>query len=438
MADEGRIEELQSALQRRFRMAGRGSVHRVQESLNLGAGYFKNQRRSGRRRIDLKIFLRALEVMEIEASEFFASVFGPADPVDRFRTRAARAVRRAKSTPTILAHESRRKPGQGREGQADFETLDVLRFDDPVALVRRTKSLIREVADSEVPILLGIHASACRILGKQTEALMVLGRALDLVEEHQDSRLFADLVVRAGYVAAQEGDLNLAFDLAERTTLVFVRLGDVLGIGKSLVDQASLLAGLNRTEEQLRTLKSALKVLPADSEDLDVRKYRLACLQNLGYTYHKLDRLEDARRFTAAAHECSEGLGREGFGKLVWLEGTIAMRSGRYSEAERFFEEAVAALRPVSPVSAAVCSLELVRVQLARGATADAYQTAKASTVLLDHLDDNSIAAAAVTDLVRCALTGRGLTAAFLDQVRRGLEGSRVHTGTRHSARSAG
>ncbi|MEE8523620.1 MAG: tetratricopeptide repeat protein [Thermoanaerobaculia bacterium] len=433
MNTETRIEKLQSALQRRFRLDGRGSVNRVQKQLSLGAGYFKNQRRTGRRRVDLKVTLQALEALQTDASEFFASVFGTADAVDRFRSEASRYRKRARQTPAILVHEDCRCHAKSAGTDFDPEALDALRFENPGKLVRRTKPLIGEVSDAEVPVLLGIHASACRVLGRLQEAFVVLGRALELAEERCGRGTLADLVLRASYVSYSGGDLNLALELSERATLIYAGLGDLPGIGKSLVDQGGWLGLLGRTDEELQTFSNALRFLPADSQQPDVRKYRFICLQNLGVTYRKLERLDDARRFAALAHECSRGISPGSFGKLVWLEGSIAKQTGRYSEAERFFREAVAALRQVAPVEAALCTLELVRVQLSRGATSDAYQTAKATTVLLQPLEETPVAAAAVTDLVRCALTGRGLDAALLSRVSRGLGRGRTQKGARPS-----
>ena len=83
-------------------------------------------------------------------------------------------------------------------------------------------------------------------------------------------------------------------------------------------------------------------------------------------------------------------------------------------------------LRPVMPIDAALSSVELVRYQLQQSRIADAYRTAKAMMVLVQPLRRNRLAAAALTELLRCALTGRGLSAAFLDRVARGLERGRV------------
>lgn len=433
MNTEAQIEKLQLALQRRFRLAGRGTVSRVQKQLNLGAGYFKNQRRTGRRRVDLKVLLQALEVLGAEACEFFTGVFGTADPVDRFRSEASRFQKRARQTPAILVHEGRRNHPSGAGVDFDPAALDALRFEDPGKLLRCTKSLIDEVSDSEVPVLLGIHASACRVLGKLEEAFVVLGRALELAGERGGRATLADLVLRASYVSYSGGDLNLALELAERATLTYAGLSDLVGVGKSLVDQGGWLGLLGRTDEEMQTFHSALRFLPADEQRPDVRKYRFICLQNLGVTYRKLGRLDDARRFAALAHQNSQGIGPGSFGKLVWLEGSIAKQTGRFSEAERFFREAVAALQQVAPIEAALCTLELVRVQLSRGATADAYQTAKATTILLQPLEETPVAAAAVTDLVRCALTGSGIDAALLNRVSRGLERGRTQKHARPS-----
>ena len=94
------LENIQGELQRRFRAAGSGSVGRVERTLNLAQGYFRDQRRPGRRRVDLKILHDALETLGVEPAEFFASVLGIVDPSELFRSRARALARRKR--PSIL------------------------------------------------------------------------------------------------------------------------------------------------------------------------------------------------------------------------------------------------------------------------------------------------------------------------------------------------
>lgn len=418
-----RIQQIQTALKRRFQVAGRGSVALVQDRLKLGAGYFKNQRRAGRRRVDVRVLFRSLDLLGVDAAEFFASLLGDADPVDRFRTDAAMLCRN-RQQPAILAALAERNSAGAGEGEFDPAALDRLRYGEPRRLLRRTRSLALQVSDADLPVLLGIHASACRVIHKLEEAQIVLAYALDLAKG--DNAVLADLVQRASYVAFETGEAEKALALSERATLIYLRAGDLAGVGKSLVDQGGWLAALNRTEEQLQTYESALRYLEADSDRLDVRRNRFSCLGNLSVAYRRLGDLRKARQCVRMAHRCSQGSGPTEIGKLHWLEAQIARDAGDLEAAERHFQRAVDALRPVAPVDSALCTLDLVRTQLRRGATAAAYQSAREMTALVQTLHKNRVAAAAVADCVRCALTGQGLSVSFLDRVGRILKSGRA------------
>jgi tetratricopeptide (TPR) repeat protein len=425
MKAEERIEIVQAALQRRFRIAGRGSVNRVQRELRLGAGYFKNQRRSGRRRVDLKILFRALEALEVDSAEFFAAVLGPADPVDSFKTEAAALLRGARQPPAILVHTANRSAEEESE-EVDLAALEALRNENPRRLIRRIRLLVPRVEERQLPELLGIYASAARALGKMEEAQIVLAHAIELAEERDDPALLADLLQRASYVMAHGSQADKALALSEKATLHYVRLGDLAGIGKTLVDQGVWHGYLEHTDEELVSFLSALHYLPAASERPDVRKNRFSCLMNLGITYRKLDDPERAGRYAAMASEVAGDVGPKLYGKLLWLEAAIARESGRVAEAEGLYRQALEVLGPVVPIDAALSSVELVRFQLGQGRAADAYSTAKELMVLVQPLENHRLASAALTALLRCALTGRGLSAAFLDRVARGLEQGRL------------
>ena len=187
------LEGVDAELRRRFKLAGRGSVARVQRALGLGRGYFREQRRKGRRgSLNLRVVLQALEVLEVPAAEFFAAVLGPADPVAEFRNEAAdlRLARRRKRAPRILGLEAQRPPGGGAPGvEVDLEALDRQRDDDPREVMQRIKRLILQVADAQVPELLAIYASASRGIGEIDEAHLILDRALELAGEVDDQAL---------------------------------------------------------------------------------------------------------------------------------------------------------------------------------------------------------------------------------------------------------
>lgn len=417
---EERIIEIQEALQRRFRAAGHGSISRVQEALDLGDGYFKDQRRPGRRRVDLRVLFRALDELEVDPADFFADALGPADPLAAFRSEAAALARKIKP-PRILELEAERD-GEGGE-TIDLAALDQLRLENPKLVIRRAHRLIQRVERRQVPTLLGVYASACRLSDRLEQAHIVLARALELGAEGGDSATLGELLQRASHVAAERSGHRRALELSERATLAYVRAGELAGVGKTLMDRGLWLGGLGQLRRANRAFESALgSYLATAGDGDDVRRHRFSCLMHLGANHLRLGELDAARRFAARAHEHSDGISPAQRGKLMWLRASIAERTGRLGEAQRHFEEAVEIYRPFAPQDAALVAVGLVRVLLLQEKIGEAYETAKSMTRLLLPLEDNRIASAALMELLRCALSGHGLTVALAKRVARGLE----------------
>ena len=442
---EESIRKVLAELQRRFRIAGRGTVSRVEQELDLGAGYFKDQRRPGRRRFDLKILFRALDALNIEPAEFFASVLGTADPVAAFQTEAS-VLRQRQKEPRVLVLETARalsrdvpEPAEEGEPEPDLEALDALRHDDPSAVLRRARILVGRICESRLPLLLGIHASASQAMGRDDEAQILLGRALELAEELRDQDQIGDLLLRAGYVTASRGEVETAHILAERASLMFAKTGNLIGLGRSLIEQGIWLGALDRPREAMRALSAALGYFPDDDgaevePDPLAQRNRFSCLTSLALICRGEGDLEAARRYLRQASRHTHGVGERQVGKMLVLRASIERQAGRPAEAESLFREAFELLQPADPLDAALCGVELAQVQLQQDKAPKAAETVKAMVPLLEPLEKNRAASAALTKLLRGALagspeSGEGLTMPLLRRVAKDLEAGRKQTG---------
>ena len=372
----------------------------------------------------------------MDAGEFFATVLGAADPIDRLKSEAALLKRKRRQPPQILALEAERT-GEETTERVDLSELDELRVRDPRAAIRRAKVLVTRIDGTQLPMLLGVYASACRLLGRNDEAQLVLGRALELAIDLGDTKVLATLYQRASYLAYSRAELEEALELSERATLTYVQCADLVGVGKTLVDQGIWHGMSGHSEAEVSAFRSALDYLPEDTDQLDILKNRIACLMNLGIAYRKCGDLRRAARFAELASRNAKDAGPEPHGKIAWLQASIAREAGHLEEAERSYAVAIETLQPISPLEAALCALELIRVKLSLGRTAEAYRSAKEMAALIEPMQRHSrIAAAALTDLIRCALTGRGLSAAFLDKVAKNLEQGRTQKAASQATRS--
>lgn len=425
------IDKVQGELQHRFRLAGRGSVQRVQEQLQLGAGYFRDLRRPGRQRFDLRVLLDALHALEVDEAEFFASVLGKADPLDTFCVEGSSVLRRLRRAPRVLRVEAERHPDEPRENH-DLDALDAERHDHPRRVMQRACRWMQTVRDRRMPRLLGIYASAARTLGKLDEAQAVLCRGFELALEQGNRHAVGELAQRAAYVLVDRGQYERALTLAERATSEFVAEGDVVGAGKTLVDRGGWERAVGRPEEALRLFRAALRYLPAHSERIDVRKNRFACWTLLGVLYSELEQPKRASRFLRRArHIAAAGLGRRMLVDVLTLDASISRQGGDYSRAADLLTEALPILHDLEPLDAALTAIDLAKIQLVMGRAVEAYETAKSMTLLLKPLERNPVAAAAITELVRVALTGQGLNATILDRVAKDLAKGRERQGSR-------
>jgi ATP/maltotriose-dependent transcriptional regulator MalT len=145
-------------------------------------------------------------------------------------------------------------------------------------------------------------------------------------------------------------------------------------------------------------------------------------LLSLAVASHKHGQLEAAETYARQARQTSLGIGQDLLGKLIWLQGSISRNRGALQQAEEHFRDALDVYRDFSPLNRALLTVELVQTQLLRGKTTEARSTAKAMAALLKPLERNRIAAAAITELVRCAVAGKGLTLALMERAEHHLQ----------------
>lgn len=427
MSTQSAIQKLQDELQRRFRVAGRGSVTRVQETLNLGGGYFRDLRRPERQRLDLRVLLGALEVLRVDTAEFFASVFGPSDIVKSFIANAAEMSRKMRRPPQVLRQLEKRlasppSPCKHFDIEA-LEELDNLRRDDPKQAMRACRQAVAQAETAQLPRLLGSYASACRVAGRLTEAQVVMAEALKLTDECADPRGRAEIIQRAAYILADQGHHGQSLRLVDAATLIYAKSGDTVGIGQTLLDLGTFYNSLERFEEAFEAFQRAAELIPEDSTGA-LAISRMSAQFNQAVVGLRLGRLEEAEHYARLAREAIACQGKAAQGKVIWLEATIAKAQDRREDVVTLLGQALEIFQDFEPLTAALIAVELARWQLHIGRTVDAYATAKAMISLLKPLEGNRIASAAIADLARTALAGQGLSKALLDQVNSDLQGS--------------
>ncbi len=260
------IEQLQEGLRRRFRLAGPGTVGRVEDALGLSTGYFRDQRRPDRLRLDLRIFVRALEFLAIDPGHFFATTLGRVDPVEAF-LKESRVLRQGDRRPPEAFLAVARRAPEGPRREYDLEAWRAMIRCDPANARREISLGLAKIVDERLAEALGLYAAACLALHQTDLAQMVLGAALERAREQAETRPQGEILLIASDLAASQERFDLALRLAETATLRFITAGHLLGIGRSLVQQGHQLRAMGREKEARRAMARARSYLSNGSQE---------------------------------------------------------------------------------------------------------------------------------------------------------------------------
>ena len=417
------IRALLMELKRRFTVAGKGSIQRVEASLAVGRGYFKDQRRPNRKRYDLGVLLRTLDELDLDPGHFFTSALGPSNPIEEFKVRA-REIRKTTGVTDTVPDRERSCRADSQLSESEMRRLDRARYSEPRLALKRIERHFADINKRQLPALLGIHASTCRVAGELNQAQVTLARAIAIAEENADRRSLANLTLRAAYVSGDRGNFSEAYALSSRATLEFFTIHDADGMGKSVLDQGIWLGCLGRNTQALEAFQAALEFFGEDE-----RPNRFSCLLNIALLHFSENniRLAEGYAFRASAvGECG-GVPSGLFGKLLCLQAEIAQFYGDYFGAEEFFQQALETYRPISPLDTALTIVGLSRLYLLNNRPRDAYVTARSMLPLVESLEGNPLAASYLTELLRCAVAGEGLDEEIIQRVLDGCKRARAN-----------
>ncbi len=413
------VRRVHTVLRRVFRRAGRGSIQRVETALEIFNGSFRQWRKRGQ--LELDMLFGALRELGVDPARFWVEVFGgdfdpvqlakrptapPRDPVVR------QAVARWQGPPPS---ESR---GMTEEG---WRALDALRGEDPRIAVRRLKAALKRAEPRWIPRLLAAYGSARRAQARLEQALEALHYALLLAEGHDGRSVCADLQQRLGAAYAYTGNFALGLLFAKEAAYEYRMAGDARGEGRSWVDQGLRYLNLGRLDDAAAASTAALSCLPED----EIRN-RFSAYHCLALVHHRHGRLSQAAAVVKRAEELAPQLSQELGVGLHTIKAKLATAAGNLVRAERAFAAAAEAYRKLSPIDAAMASVDLARTQVLRGRMDRAEETVKSMAAFLEPLKKNAVASEAILQLLRLALAGRGITLRVLDQVRRVLEEERA------------
>ncbi|NJL27366.1 MAG: hypothetical protein HC897_05465 [Thermoanaerobaculia bacterium] len=293
-----------------------------------------------------------------------------------------------------------------------LDHLDELRYRQTEDVIELVGRVARHLPGSALATCDDWHRLYCRALGvlgsalRQRERLRAANRALRealfCAEVWQLRGEEARLLERACYLVDDCGEPAEALRLADLATRIYAGLHDMLGITRVLVDRGQILNRLGKAKDASRAFSEALARLPAN----EVRN-RAAAYTGFANAEQKLGRLEVAENALEQARQLADPREAMTSASLAYRQAELAVARGELHEAEALYREARRLLAPECALDIALVSLALCKTLLTLGNASEAEEVASAMVALLIPLDRNKIAAAALSEFIKAAKSGK-------------------------------
>ncbi len=419
-----------------------GSAAEIDQRIGRSEGYLGRVLR-GEIGLQTEMLFRILDVLNIDPSGFFSAVVGLRIRPELALDRLDRLLMERTESPFIPVPADFRarldalvaKKHRGVEVDEppppwidELNEIDQQRFSDPASTRRKMAHLLvlaleqEEAADATSATrlalvrALGITSSIERVEGRPRHAVGYLIAAFALWDE-ADSLLYAELLERACYQVGDQADYDTGLELAFQATEIYVRHGNLVGVGRSLVDRAVMVYKIGTPQETLDLYQAGLRYLPPSAW-----QNRFAAWQGMGMCHLNLDQVAEAdtcARQAAEAHATRSGLN---WWRVVWLQAEVAYRLGELERAETLYGQIKDAFEEAGhPLDVALLSLQMARVLLSARKMRQMQRLAASSMSLLRPLRRDKLVCAALHEFTRLTLTGE-LSIRWIEQASRRIE----------------
>ncbi len=376
-------------IDRAVRGLGYGSVRNAERAAGKTQGWWRGRVRAG----DLRLsdMLAILDYCGLDEGTFLNKSLGKEDSL---------GLDRPTGNPPEIVTRVQERLANGKESPRlpdDFLSfLDEERYSDRKKAGERALWAVDKIEDALLPSLLGVAGSTYRLQTQLQEAHHAIYVGLKLALERNDSLAGANLIRRMAYVVADDGDYKAALRLSRRAAALYLEGSDMPGMGTAVADQGIWLLNLGRPNAGIAAGKLALDHLSPDQ-----CRYRCAANHGLALCYKEIGRFTKALEFIAETEELVGTLDPMTQCKLSWLKGALLARQGKLGSAEDILSMVVSKLRTLHPGECVIAACDLVKVQLGRGHSAQAYIVATSLVRLMEPLSRNRIISAAIAELLR-------------------------------------
>ena len=379
----------------------------------------------------LDTFFRILQILDIHPSQLFADL--EETPYPNTDAKLDGLTKSLARTPKLRALEKALPLGPNcavpitshpvLEAIAQHKTQDAART---LGLIRSELDLLVAGGLPEgltLPLL--IERAAChQRLDEIEQALGDLLFVYGTARRIGSRRAEAEALLRLPEcLVRHSADYPMALELATAAYLAFTDLGDRSGSGKALVVRGRNLHYLENHSVAAENLRLALEQLPETEP-----RYHFAANLSLAIVYKDMGRPDEAQRRIDCARAFSRHADQQMVGSLYWADAGVSEALDQERRAEKSFRKARTLLFDVSPISAALVSIDFAQYYLEREDPVQAVAVTKELIPLLEPLASYPIAEAAITELIRIVLSGTTLTSLALRQAAKTLRSASAQT----------
>jgi tetratricopeptide (TPR) repeat protein len=304
--------------------------------------------------------------------------------------------------------------------------LDALRFNDalraeeqlPPVLGQAAAGAAADPGEESRELLcraLGTAGSIYQIRARWSAAARCFRLGLRRARGHSSELLLrGDLLQRSAYLLGDDGEHDIAANVALEAVELFLLAGDEQAVGKALVTRGTLLVDAGQQRRGIDTFDAALRYLPEDAW-----QYRVASFHGLSFAHFQLGEMEAAADHIRSAIESFRSKTGHSWAKVLWFDGEIAWRRRDHHAAERALRAAYQLFADNGdPLDAVLVSVRLAMILLHGNRPAELRQVAACMMKWSTALRRNRLARAAVDEFILGVLRDE-MSPALVDKIER-------------------
>lgn len=395
------------------RVAANRSMRRLHETLKpvlISAGVRGVEKQIGRPQL---FFQRARERDALRMSDYLATcVTLDQDPAELLAKALEAKIDLEIRRPRIVSAAWSRinTPGVGL-GEERLQELETLRPLDRQHLRALLKQEVDQAARDELPIILGLYASALQFDGDLSHAALVFQEAIEMAKALDSLPVEAHLLIRMAYMALEWQSPAHALKHAQEGTLAFACLGELEGEARGF-----LAMGIFRyyTQSYHRSLQYNQAALDRSKKP----KLRFSAHLNSAFCSLALDQEEQSHYYADEAQQFASQVDASMRAKLSWFQARISHDTSRFDHLKATQED----LAVSRPADCLLVTLELIEEYLSNGCLDEAAQEIPRLCDLVEHAAECRQVQQAVSRLIR---HHRRLTPQLTENVRRALDRAR-------------